>query len=213
MNWSDSRAIVQKLQQSSLKPVLERYCRGRVIDLGCGDQPYRRYCRCRNYLGIDRFQGEIRGDFFKLNLDRGRADTVICTQVVEHVPDPQRLFDLAFGLLKPDGHLILTAPLFWPLHDEPRDFWRFTPYGLKRLARLAGFRASRCQPLGGFIALIWQLIAIVLERPAYPNHWFNRLYRFCLRWVFRLVQPLVYRLDHKKRLKGAALVYLLVARK
>lgn len=213
VNWSGSRALIEALSHAKIKAALNRYCRGRVIDLGCGEQPYRRYCQSREYLGIDRLKGEIHGDFFKLPLGRNRADTVICTQVLEHVSNPQRLFSLIFRLLKPGGHLILTAPLVWPLHDEPHDYWRFTPYGLKFLARKSGFKVKSCLPLGGFMALIWQLIAIVLERPAYQNRLLNHLYRFFLKRFFRLVQPVVYRLDQKKRLGGAALVYLLVARK
>lgn len=213
MNWSGSRALVQKLQQSGLKSVLQRYGRGVVVDLGCGDQPYRHYCRCQQYLGVDRSKGEIRGDFFRLKLGSRRADTVICTQVLEHVPDPRRLFKLAYGLLRPRGYLVLTAPFVWPLHDEPHDYWRFSGYGLTQLARETGFKPVRVVPLGGFIALIWQLIAIVLERPVYSKGTFNRIYGFFLRALFRAVQPLIYRLDQKKKLKGATLVYLLVAQK
>jgi SAM-dependent methyltransferase len=213
IDWSGSRALIEQLSHAKLKPTLKRYCRGRVIDLGCGDQPYRQYCRCREYLGIDKNSGELRGDFFRLKLGKNRADTVISTQVLEHVSEPKKLFSLVYDLLKPRGHLILATPFVWPLHDEPHDYWRFTPYGLKYLGRQAGFKTKSCVPLGGYIALVWQLLAIALERPAYGARFGNRIYKVCLRAFFRLVQPAIFRLDQKRNLKGAALVYLLVAQK
>ena len=213
VDWSGSRALIQQLSHVKLKSAMARYCRGQVIDLGCGDKPYQSYCRGRKYLGVDKRGGDIQGDIFELNRGKNRADTVICTQVVEHVPDPGRLFKLAYDLLKPKGHLILTAPFVWPLHDEPHDYWRFSPYGLKQLSRQAGLTIVSCQPLGGYLALIWQLVAILLERPAYGRAWTNRLYRTGLKLFFLLVQPLVYRLDQIKPIKGAAIVYLLVAKK
>ncbi|PIP88110.1 hypothetical protein COW80_02120, partial [Candidatus Beckwithbacteria bacterium CG22_combo_CG10-13_8_21_14_all_01_47_9] len=147
VDWSGSRALVQQLSHVKLKSAMARYCRGQVIDLGCGDKPYQSYCRGRKYLGVDKRGGDIQGDIFELNRGKNRADTVICTQVVEHVPDPGRLFKLAYDLLKPKGHLILTAPFVWPLHDEPHDYWRFSPYGLKQLSRQAGLTIVSCQPL------------------------------------------------------------------
>ncbi|OGL59942.1 hypothetical protein A2752_04505 [Candidatus Uhrbacteria bacterium RIFCSPHIGHO2_01_FULL_46_23] len=213
IDWSGSRALVQQLSHAKLKSALNRYGRGQVLDLGCGDKPYQRYCRSQSYLGIDRHGGDKRGDFFKLHLGKNCADTIICTQVIEHLPDPRRLFKLAYKLLKIDSHLVLAAPFVWPLHDEPRDYWRFSPYGLKQLCREANLTVISCQPLGGYLALIWQLVAILLERPAYGRAWTNRLYRACLKFFFSLVQPLVYRLDQIKPIKGAAIVYLLVAKK
>src|SRR3989338_8607619 len=149
IDWSGSRALVQQLSHAKLKSALNRYGRGQVLDLGCGDKP---------------------GDFFKLHLGKNCADTIICTQVIEHLPDPRRLFKLAYKLLKIDSHLVLAAPFVWPLHDEPRDYWRFSPYGLKQLCREANLTVISCQPL-------------------------------------------VYRLDQIKPIKGAAIVYLLVAKK
>ena len=65
-------------------------------------------------------------------------ETVFSSQVLEHVPEPWRMVEDMARVLKPGGHLILTAPHIWGLHEVPHDYFRFTSYGLQHLARRAG---------------------------------------------------------------------------
>ena len=62
-------------------------------------------------------------------------------------------------LLRPGGHLILTAPFFWPLHEEPRDFYRYSPYGLRYLLEETGFEVVEVVPLSG----VWTTLALHLS--------------------------------------------------
>ncbi|MGH2920631.1 MAG: class I SAM-dependent methyltransferase, partial [Gaiellaceae bacterium] len=77
------------------------------------------------------------------------ADTLLMTSVLEHLEQPERGVAEAFRLLKPGGHLILTAPFIWPIHEAPRDFFRYSPYGLRHLLEEAGFEVLEVQPLAG----------------------------------------------------------------
>ena len=66
-------------------------------------------------------------------------DALICDQVLEHVDgDPQVAFSESFRVVKPGGLVIQATCLVMPVHMAPYDFWRFTPYGLKRLAEPHG---------------------------------------------------------------------------
>ncbi len=60
---------------------------------------------------------------------------VLCTEVLEHLPEPQRAVDEMFRVLKPGGTLLLTTRFLFPIHDAPHDYFRFTKYGLRHLLR------------------------------------------------------------------------------
>lgn len=138
-----------------------RHIRGRVLDLGCGDRRYQKvFAGCtESWLGVDwpgspqQAWPEVMGDALRLPLASGTFDTVLCTQVLEHVPEPLALLREARRVLKPGGCLVLTAPQYNGLHEEPRDFFRYTRYGLEHLIVGAGLQVREVQPIGGFIAL------------------------------------------------------------
>ena len=63
-----------------------------------------------------------------------RYDVIICTQVLEHVTNPQKVFNELSRILKPGGTLHLTTNFIFPIHGAPYDFFRFTNYGLYYLS-------------------------------------------------------------------------------
>lgn len=125
-------------------------CQGVVLDVGCGAQPYRSLVNPRaTYLAIDDSEAERRfgysmPDTLYYEGDRwpiadGAVDVVLCTETLEHVPNPARFLAEAARCLKPTGHIILTVPFAARWHFIPHDYWRFTPSGLDRLLTAAGF--------------------------------------------------------------------------
>ena len=95
-----------------------------------------------------------------LPFDAGSFDTVLCTEVLEHVAEPFRAVNEIARVLRPAGHVILTVPLYFPLHEEAgMNFFRYTPYGLRHLLKAQVWRSYRCDPLlPGFASLQRQLI-------------------------------------------------------
>lgn len=65
-------------------------------------------------------------------------DGIICLNVLEHVYDYNTALKNIYDLLKTNGFLFLSVPLFYPLHDLPHDYWRFSPNALRKL--LSSFR-------------------------------------------------------------------------
>lgn len=156
----------ESIADYAIRDVLLRHSEhvhGRVLDLGCGDRRYEPFFNGRvdRWVGIDHptpgdwrsGRANLFGDAVALPLRPESFDTVLCTQVLEHVPEPLDLLREARRVLKPGGRLILTAPQYNALHEEPRDFFRFTRYGLEHLARKAGFEVETIEPIGGFISL------------------------------------------------------------
>ena len=60
-------------------------------------------------------------------------DVIICMSVLEHVFDYQQAIRNLHTALKPEGSLLVSLPVFYPLHDEPHDYWRFTEHAIRRI--------------------------------------------------------------------------------
>jgi hypothetical protein len=66
--------------------------------------------------------------------------------------------------LAPGGKLILTVPFIWHIHEEPRDFFRYSRYGLEYLLKKSGYEILMLRPLSGFYGTFAQLFSYQLFR-------------------------------------------------
>jgi len=62
-----------------------------------------------------------------------RYDIIICFNVLEHVFDFHPAIENMHRALKKNGQLLVLVPAFYPLHDEPHDYWRYTEHSLGKL--------------------------------------------------------------------------------
>ena len=166
--------IIKSLQESLLKKY-SRYLGGRVLDVGCGAKPYKSLLQgtCE-YVGMDCSMGvkpECFGSIQGLPFKDGAFDSVLCTEVLEHLPEPDKAIAEIKRVLKKDGYLYVTVPQTWGLHYEPNDYWRFTQYGIAHLLKRGGFTVVEMERIGGIISmvgqrvidLIWNLAASLLR--------------------------------------------------
>ncbi len=128
-----------------------------VLDVGCGQGPYRGLLENYRILGVnlDRIDAspEVVANGLYLPFLSGKFSVAICTQVIEHVTDPNLLLSEIGRCLEPNGLLVLSGPMHWPLHEEPHDYWRFTKYGLQHLLKKNGFELIEINENGYAIAL------------------------------------------------------------
>ena len=90
-------------------------------------------------------------------------DAVVVGEVLEHVHSPQLAIGNLHALLNSGGALILTAPFIFPIHERPRDYFRYTRYGLAFL--LSDFRNVRITPRSSWAESINALLVrVALER-------------------------------------------------
>jgi SAM-dependent methyltransferase len=164
--WSWGFKISEQLIWDGLYSFEHLYV-GRLLDLGCGMKPYEKVLGAQVdwWIGIDfestpsgRSAANVFGSVLELPFATATFETILSTQVLEHVPRPQDLLHEAHRVLKPGGHLLLTAPQTNHLHEEPHDYFRFTCHGLRLLAVHAGFDVLEVKPLGGAIATVGQMI-------------------------------------------------------
>lgn len=60
-------------------------------------------------------------------------DGIVCDQVLEHVKQPFDAVNEMYRVLQPGGILFLTTVFMYPIHEYPKDYWRFTPDALQLL--------------------------------------------------------------------------------
>jgi SAM-dependent methyltransferase len=122
-----------------------------VLDVGVGSAPYWHLRDDLNWLGLDVISGpNVR---FVLNKDSSwpiesnSIDHVLCTQVLEHVENPEFLVSEIRRVLKPGGTIILNAPFLYPFHGMPNDQARYTTSQLEYFFKK--FEVSSVGTLGG----------------------------------------------------------------
>jgi SAM-dependent methyltransferase len=150
--------IIKKLQRNAIRSYAH-LLKGRLLDVGCGTKPYRRFLACENYIGIDNSSGidtDARASVTSLPFSDGSFDSIISSEVLEHVPEPQDAVNELCRVLKPGGIAYISAPMSWALHYEPHDYWRFTNHGLAHLLGASGFKVIASQRIGGMFSLVGQ---------------------------------------------------------
>ena len=151
---------------------LRQYASGELLDIGCGNKPYESVVagQVSAYKGCDIIQSsgnrvDILCPANAIPLASNSFDTVLSTQTIEHVEDHQGLVNEAFRLLKPGGYFIVSGPLYWPLHEEPYDFFRFTRYGFEYILQKAGFKVTAIHANGGK----WSVAGQAFLHALYPQ--------------------------------------------
>jgi SAM-dependent methyltransferase len=144
LQWSLVIELLQKVAPRA---------RGRLLDVGCGDKPYESIFTpyVTEYIGIEHEatfaataasqsarKPDLVYDGTKLPFEDRTFDTVLNVQVLEHTPRPKELVLEMGRVLKDDGLLILSAPFQFRLHEQPHDYFRYSPHGLGVLCEAAG---------------------------------------------------------------------------
>ncbi|MGY3576851.1 methyltransferase domain-containing protein [Bradyrhizobium sp. USDA 4504] len=166
---------------------------GRLLDFGCGGQPYRALLepRVTEYVTADVTRyGERKIDLLVVPNEpvpsaNGSFDCVLSNQVLEHVPDPRFYLGECFRLLRAQGTLILTAPMQWRHHEVPNDYLRFTRFGIINLLEETGFSLLRIDSTGGVFALVGQILANHFSESSIDRPRLFRLINRLFMWLDR----------------------------
>ncbi len=130
---------------------------GLLLDVGCGRKPYGKWLpNIDRHLGVDMpstMHGPEHADVWASALALPFADatfdSVLCTEVLEHTPDPAVGLREMARVSKVGTLLLLTVPFSEQLHEKPYDFCRFTSYWLEHLLKITGWEILQLRPRGG----------------------------------------------------------------
>lgn len=134
-----------------------------ALDLGCDKSPYRTELADRGYavrtLDITRDGGaDYAGTAEATGLPDASYDLVLCTQVIEHCMNPWAAVREIHRILRPGGHLVVSAPHVWFYHPHPTDHWRYTQEGMLHLVRDAGLEPIVLLAQGGTVLTLLQVL-------------------------------------------------------
>jgi SAM-dependent methyltransferase len=85
-------------------------------------------CDIQEGLGVDRIE-----DIHHLSFEDESVGTVVALETLEHVADPIRAVQEMYRVLRPGGIMAISSLMFFPIHDHPWDYWRFTPEAFELL--------------------------------------------------------------------------------
>ncbi|MCB1706409.1 MAG: class I SAM-dependent methyltransferase [Halioglobus sp.] len=138
---------------------IPKYVKGRLLDLGCGKVPL--FSAYENYVTdnicVDWDNSLHRNEYLdsecdlneKLPFPDKEFDTIILSDVLEHIPKPEDLWQEMSRILAIDGRVIVNVPFYYWLHEQPHDYYRYTEFALRRFVEGSGLRLVNIRPIGG----------------------------------------------------------------
>jgi len=153
---------------------LPSHSRGRLLDLGCGKVPF--YSEYRAHVDaitcVD-WPGSLHGNRHvdqEVDLTRplpftdGSFDTILLSDVLEHIPVPEQLCREMARVLAPGGKLLMNVPFIYRPHEEPHDYYRYTEYAVRRFMALAGLEVLEFERLGGAPEVLADITSKTIQR-------------------------------------------------
>lgn len=148
---------------------LKKFARGKLLDLGCGKAPlYGTYAPYVDDVILADWEQspytnvrvDVRCDIAKRLPFQGNSfDTVILSDVLEHISDPRNSMHEVARVLKPGGSVLINVPFVYRLHQTPHDYNRYTEFMLKLLAEDANLSIVKLEALGGGYAVLIDLLS------------------------------------------------------
>ncbi len=148
---------------------LPQHATGHLLDLGCGEVPL--YAAYRDYVDgntcVDWGNTAHRMSYLDREADLTQPlpfgdaefDTVILSDVLEHIPEPVALCKEIARVLAPGGKLLMNVPFYYPLHEKPYDFYRYSEFALRRFIDGAGLELVILKPVGGTFEVLADIFA------------------------------------------------------
>lgn len=161
--------LIADITASYYEIYIRKYAKGKLIDIGCGKVPF--YEAYKDYITdnicVDWENTSHKNDYLdyecdltkKLPFDEGEFDTILVSDVLEHLSQPEFLWEEIARLLTTGGKILMSVPFYYCIHEAPHDYYRYTEYALHRFAASVGCEIIFISPLGGIPEIIADILA------------------------------------------------------
>lgn len=215
----------KKLRDNWVEAILKKIPKGgSILDAGAGEMPYKIFCNHLNYTSQDfaKYDGEGNqtglqtGSFDNSKLDiisdissiprkNESFDAIMCTEVLEHVPDPNRIIKEFSRLLKKNGKLIITAPFCSLTHFAPYHFSTgFNKYFYEEVLKTNEFKILEIIPNGNYFEYIAQEIR---RLPSIAMRYSNHKTNYIEKIFFKLMLVILNKYNKKDTISSELLCF------
>ncbi len=149
--------------------LIKQHAHGLLLDLGCGKVPlyqvYKDYISDNICIDWANTLHKCPHLDYEFSLNQGipladeKFDTLLVTDVLEHISNPDLLWREMSRVLKPMGKLILGVPFLYRIHEAPHDYNRYTEYKLREFCESNGLTVIYLEPYGGSQEVMLDIIA------------------------------------------------------
>lgn len=177
--------LMADIVASHYQEYLPLYAKGNLIDLGCGKVPlYETYKRHIVHNTCVDWENTFHKNPFidvssnlndPLPFPNDEFDTILLSDVLEHISEPDKLWFEMARILKTDGRLILNVPFYYKIHEMPHDYYRYTEFALRRFAEKSGLKVLMLKPMGGIPEIMTDLTAKMIVNLPLIGKGFARL--------------------------------------
>ncbi len=142
---------------------------GKLLDFGCGRKPFENLFTVKEYIGLDLEQTghdhsnskvDVYYDGNHIPFENETFDSLFCSEVFEHVFNPNEVLPEIHRVLKKDALAIITVPFCWNEHEVPFDYARYSSFGITDLLQKNGFKVVELRKSGHFGEVLFQLWAL-----------------------------------------------------
>lgn len=192
---SVSSRLMIDITASFYQTALPKYARGSLADMGCGNVPF--------YLVYKDLVTEVtcvdwpntlhKNQYLDLECDLNKPlplpdnqfDTIIISEVFEHIAEPEVLWSEITRILKPNGKMLVSVPFLYKIHEAPHDYFRYTEFALKNYATKNNLRVLELERFGGLPLVLTDLYAkMIVKIPLAGNALAAFMQWLCL-WFIR----------------------------
>jgi SAM-dependent methyltransferase len=165
--------VTADLTAAAYSRVLAAHAHGDLLDLGCGTAPaygmYRPYVSTVTCVDWDNTAHpsphlDVEADLREpLPFQDASYDTVVLTDVLEHMPYPDPLVSEIRRVLRPQGTVVIGVPFMYGIHEAPHDHHRYTQFRLRLFCADHDLKVVELFAYGGPGAVVLDLAAKCLS--------------------------------------------------